>query len=339
MGDRLLIIGNPEIIHIGAHLFRGAKEIGLPARLCDMRAAYDAPWPVRKFNWCVRGRRPAHLISFSCHVVEECRTYKPRWLLTTGLAPIESRALEEIGRLGVTRLNYLTDDPWNRAHKSSWLFQALPHYDHVFSPRRANIEDLLRLGCPKVSYLSFAYDPELHFPEPPTTPEEQARFECDIVFSGGADEDRVPFVLALIKAGFKVALYGGYWDRHRELLPFARGHADPKTLRKAVAGAKIALCLVRRANRDGHAMRTFELPAMKACMMAEDTHEHREIFGEDGETVVYFKTIPEMIEKARWLLEHPEERKRMKEAAHILITGGMHTYKERLVDMLGIMIQ
>ncbi|MDZ7380079.1 MAG: glycosyltransferase, partial [candidate division KSB1 bacterium] len=138
----------------------------------------------------------------------------------------------------------------------------------------------------------------------------------------------------LIRAGFKVALYGGYWERYLSTRKFARGHADPRTLRKAIGGAKVALCLVRHANRDGHVMRTFEIPAMGGCMLTEDTAEHCEIFGEEGQAVVYFRTIPEMIEKLRWLLDHPAERARLARAAHALVTTGCHTYRDRLVTML-----
>jgi spore maturation protein CgeB len=81
-------------------------------------------------------------------------------------------------------------------------------------------------------------------------------------------------------------------------------------------------------------MRTFEIPAMSGCMLAENTEEHREIFGEDGSSVLYFQDIGEMLEKTRWLLDHPEERRRLAEAAHRLITRGRHTYGDRLLQML-----
>jgi spore maturation protein CgeB len=255
-------------------------------------------------------------------------------MLSTGLAPIEAWALEAIGKLGVQRLNYLTDDPWNPAHRALWVMEALPLYDHVFSPRHANLEDLRQLGCAKISYLPFAYAPELHFPESPAASEEWASCPADVVFAGGADRDRVPYMAALIRAGFQVALYGGYWERYPEARTYVRGHADPQTLRMAISTAKVALCLVRRANRDGHVMRTFEVPAIGACMLTEDTEEHREIFGEEGKAVVYFRPILEMIEKLRWLLDHDDERQRLAEAAYRLIVNGRNTYKDRLLTML-----
>jgi hypothetical protein len=52
--------------------------------------------------------------------------------------------------MGIKRFNFLTDDPFNRAHYAPWFLKALPDYDVVFSPRRANIQDLLNAGCPRV---------------------------------------------------------------------------------------------------------------------------------------------------------------------------------------------
>ena len=112
--------------------------------------------------------------------------------------------------------------------------------------------------------------------------------------------------------------------------------ADPAMLRRAIGAAKIALCLVRRANRDGHSMRTFEVPAVGACPLLEDTEEHRELFGEEGQAAIYFSTIHEMVAKAKWLLEHDTERQQITDAAHRLITGGQHTYKDRLCQMLSL---
>ncbi len=138
----------------------------------------------------------------------------------------------------------------------------------------------------------------------------------------------------MLQAGFQVALYGGYWERYTQTARAARGHADATTLRKAVNAAKVSLCLVRHANRDGHVMRTFELPAMGACMLTEDTTDHREIFGDDGEAVIYFRTPEEMVDKLRWLLTHDDERRRLADAARRVITKGHHTYRDRLEAML-----
>jgi hypothetical protein len=237
--------------------------------------------------------------------------------------------------MGIKRFNVLTDDPFNRAHYAPWFLKALPDYDVVFSPRLANIQDLLNAGCPRVEYLPFGYDDELFYPEDPSNINRDATVP-DVVFAGGADRDRLPYMSALIKSGINLALYGSYWEKYPETKAHTQGQADVPTLRLAIGGAKISLCLVRRANRDGNCMRTFEVPAIGSCMLTEDTPEHREIFGQEGEAVIYFNTISEMLEKTHWLLNHDQERQRLAQNAHLLITQGHHTYQDRLKTMLSI---
>lgn len=333
MRQRLLIVGNPASYHIGAHFQHAAQALDLEVELCDTTAAFAAPWPVVQFNWRRRGHRPPRLQAFSRHVLETCRIFRPDWILATGSAPLTKACLAEIGQLGIRRCNYLTDDPWNPAHRAEWFLQALPHYDAVFSPRQANMADLHRAGCQQVQYLPFAYAPEIHFPEMPEVAEAE-RYASDVLFFGGADPDRLPYIQALIQGGFKLRLYGGYWDRHAVTRPYACGHADPATLRKAVSAARVTLCLVRRANRDGHVMRTFEGPAMGACLLVEDTPEQRVILGEDGEAVRYFSDMPDLVRQVQWLLLRPEEGARLRQAAYGRITGTANTYRDRLQVML-----
>lgn len=333
---KVLIIGNRDGTNIAGCFERAAPELRLDVRVVESRLATEAPLWLRRFNWWIRGRRPTWLHRFGRSVVELCRTWRPECVMTMGIAPLAAPVLAELGALGIRRLNYLTDDPWNPAHWAPWFVAALPQYDQVYSTRWANLHDLRRLGCRDVRYLPFAYAPELQYPDPLDSLEEQERFSSDIVFVGSGDRDRLPLILPLFEHGFRVGLYGPFWDRYPQTQGYSRGQADVRTLRKAIAGAKVVLCLVRRANRDGHTMRSFEIPAIGACMLTEDTEEHRELFGEEGRAVVYFSTIPEMITKLRWLLAHPQERQRLADAAHQLVTGGRHTYKDRLSTMLGL---
>jgi spore maturation protein CgeB len=333
--ERLVMVGNPGEVHVGAHLYEAASQLGYTVKFCDSGRAFEGSnWWWRKANWHLRSHRPARLMEFGRLLARDCRDFGATCLLSTGIAPVDETALQRIGRLGVRRINFLTDDPWNQVHYASWFMKALPHYDQVFSPRRANLEDLHRVGCRNVSYLPFAYAPSAHFSDSALGAEEHRLLAADVIFAGGADRDRLPWIQALISAGFNVALYGGYWDRESDTKRFARGIAGTQEIRRAVAAAKVALCLVRRANRDGHAMRTFELAAMEACILAEDTAEHRAILGNDGEGAVYFRSSAEMIEKTRWLLEHDAERHHLAASARKRLSAGHNTYADRLVSML-----
>lgn len=332
----LVIVGNAGGTNVGWSLFDGARQLGLSATFCDATRAFRAPAWLARLNWRLRGHRPTRLRAFSTQVAETCARARPDWLLTTGMAPVEAEALGSIGRMGIQRISYLTDDPWNELFKAEWFFDALPHYDRVFSTRRANLADLKGCGCANASYLPFGYDPALFAGDEPAVNCQRLVPQADVLFVGGADRDRVRYAEAIIGEGFRVALYGAYWDRFRVTRPCAYGQADPATVRKATRATKVALCLVRRANRDGHVMRSFEIPAIGGCLLAEDTHEHREVLGPEGNAVLYFSGIDQMLAKLRWLLDRPQERQRLAQAAHRLIVSGRNTYRDRLITMLGL---
>jgi spore maturation protein CgeB len=331
----LAIVGNPEETHVGAHFLHAAQSLGLSAVLIDARQAYAGPAWRRHLDWRVRGRRPSRLRKFGSDLLATLRQAPPQCLLTTGIAPVDRETLDGVRALGVTPINFLTDDPWNPAHRAPWFFEALAGYEQVFSPREANLADLRGLlSAQAVSYLPFGYAPEVHFPQLPVSDPDRARFDADILFAGGGDDERRPMLAAFVRAGFRVALYGSYWDRHPDTRRAARGHLDASGLRQATAGAAICLCLVRRANRDGHAMRSYEVPAMQGCVLAEDTADHRRLFGKDGTAAGYFNDVDEAIAKARRLLADANERRRLAAAAHHVVTSGDHRYSNRLQALL-----
>jgi spore maturation protein CgeB len=336
--DSIIIVGGESGTNIGIVFKEIALRLKLDPILLLSVEAYQAWKPIEKINWYLNGRYPTKLNSFSQRVIDSCVNLAPEYLLTTGTAPVNVQSLQVMDKMGIVKLNFLTDDPWNPAHYAPWFLKALPHYDIVFCPRRAAIDDLLNLGCRRVEYLPFGYDPDLFYPQS-LDPLDSTNPAPDIMFAGGADRDRIPYISTLIEAGFNVDLYGSYWERYRETKHITKGQADVPTLLRAIQNAKIALCVVRHANRDGHCMRTFEVPAIGTCMLTEDTAEHREIFGSEGEAVVYFKDLAEMVQKTQWLLDHDEERQRLAQNAHLLVMQGQHTYQDRLNTMISVASQ
>ena len=329
---RLLIVGNRGGTNVGERFETAAADLGLEARLLPSSRAMVAPAWLRHVNWHLRGRRPTRLATFGREVVEACRAWRPAAVLATGLAPLDAGALARIGALGVRRLNYLTDDPWNPVHRARWFLQALPGYDVVFSPRRANLADLTAAGVAEVRYLPFAYDPALHFPDPGPSP--AGAGPVDVLFVGGGDADRAPLMAALAEAGLRVALYGQYWERFAGTRALTRGQAPPAVIRRATSLARVAIGLPRRANRDGHTMRSLEIPASGGCLLAEDTGEHRELFGPDGQAAAYFGSGSDLVSQASRLVADEAERERLALAGHRLVTGGRHTYRDRLAAIV-----
>jgi glycosyltransferase involved in cell wall biosynthesis len=330
---RLLIVGNRGGTNIGDSLLRAGSVQGMEAGLVESADAYVAPRLVRRLYWHVAGRLPPRLAAFNRNLLRRASTFGPDLLLTTGHAPVTAETLENLRSAGIRCANYSTDDPWARLQRSRWMLAALPHYDIVFTTRTANMDDLRALGCRSVHHLPFGYDPGLFHPQQ-LAPEEQAKYASEILFVGGGDRDRVAWIDSLAGAGLRVALYGSYWERYPETRALTRGPAPPEIIRKATIAADVALCLVRKANRDGHVMRSFEIPACGGCPLLEHSSEHREIFGDEGQAALYFANIDEMIEKARLLMRDSALRLRLAQAAHARMLCGGHTYRDRLDQMV-----
>jgi len=330
----LLLIGNRGGTNVGASFERAALQLGHAVTVLEPRQAFAGPKWLQRYHWWVGGRRPARLAEFDAELRATVDRSPPTIAISVGISPPGRKVAGELRRRGVRLINYLTDDPWQRRLRATWFIEALWAYGTIFTTKRALVGDLQAAGASQVKFLPFAYDPELHFPAEPVSSQRQPLLTSDVFFAGGGDKDRFPFLRALIQAGFKVAIHGAYWDRDSVTKTVWRGHADPEQLRQATTAARICLCLVRRANRDGHVMRTFEIAAMGGSILAEDTEEHREILGPDGECAAFFRSEREMVDKAKWLLDHPGERSRLAQAAHLRITGGQNTYADRLRAML-----
>jgi len=232
-------------------------------------------------------------------------------------------------------VNWATDDPFNRADNSRELLKSIPLYDLYVCTKKNIMSDVRRAGCANIVYVRFGYKPEVHFPEAPATVEEHERFACDVMFVGGCDAHRIEYFEALIRAmpDVKLHLYGMYWERARALRPYARGFAVARDYRLAVGGAKIAVNLVRRANRDDHVMRTFEIPACRGFMLTERSSTHDELFSEDGEAAS-FGSPAEFVVKVRKYLARDEDRISIAAAGHRKVTQGRHTYADRLVEII-----
>ena len=97
---RLLIVGNPEEHHVGAHFLSAARQLGLEASLIDVRESHSRNIWVNRFFHRAWGKRPAHLERFSRRLAAICRERKPQMLLVTGISAPHAGALKEIGGMG-----------------------------------------------------------------------------------------------------------------------------------------------------------------------------------------------------------------------------------------------
>ena len=280
--------------------------------------------------------RPAGYRALNAALIAEARRFHPDLVLIAKGAYFAPATLTAVRTAtGASMINWATDDPFNPASSTRDLAESIALYDLYVCTKRAIMADVQRAGCANVAYVRFGYKPQIHFPEAPANDDERRRFESDVTFIGGGDEDRAPYFETLVRAlpELRLHLHGGYWNRYPKLRRYWRGNATGRDFRLAVSGAKISVNLVRRANRDDHVMRTFEIPACGGFMLTERSATHDELFSEDNEAV-FFNSPDELVAKVRSYLGRDEDRVRIAAAGHRKITQGRHSYGDRLAEII-----
>jgi spore maturation protein CgeB len=281
-------------------------------------------------------RHPVSSAALNQELMREAAAFRPHLLVVLMGFHIEPGVLASIrSETGAIAVNYATDDPFNPRTGTPELLRSIPEYDLYATTKRAVVPDLKRAGVHDVRYVRFGYKSSVHFSDPPVVESEWKRFAADVAFAGEADADRVPFFRSLIGAipDLNLALYGGLWNRDRQLGKYFRGAVRGRDFRMALGGAKIVVNLVRRENRDDHVMRTFEGPACGAFMLHERTESHLEVFRE-GKEAAFFESSDELIDKVRYYLTHEHERERIRQAGHARTLSGGNSYRDRLEEIL-----
>jgi hypothetical protein len=281
-------------------------------------------------------RHPVSSAALNHELIREAVAFRPHLLVVLMGFHIAPGVLAAIRReTGAIAVNYATDDPFNPRTGTPELLRSIPEYDLYATTRRAVMPDLKRAGVRDMRYVRFGYKSSVHFPDPPVVQNEWKRFGADVAFAGEADADRLPFFKSLVGAipDLNLALYGGLWNRDRQLGRYFRGTVRDRDFRMALGGAKIVVNLIRRENRDDHVMRTFEGPACGAFMLHERTDSHLEVF-QEGREAAFFESSDELIDKVRYYLTHEHEREQIRQAGHVRTLSGGNSYRDRLEEIL-----
>jgi len=330
----VLLIGNGGPGQLGGFFASALDDLGCAFRFVDEAACFAPPGRTLLRRAADRVfRRSGEIRRFNRLIVTTASIFKPAIVLVVSgrhVAPETLRRVRE--KTGAMLIAYATDNPLVPGKSRARVLRAIPEYDIYASPRRASLPALRAQGCRRPIHVRFGYDPGVHFAEDGPKSELGA-WTSDVVFIGGADDDRVAFFEPLASSNHVVLrLYGRGWARTR-LRTHAGGEVFDRRFRLAMAGATVAPCLVRRSNGDGHVMRSFEIPACGRFMLAERTDEHLDLFDEDVHAA-YFGSPEELADKTRFYLAHETARVRMANAAHALVACGAHTYRDRVQEML-----
>ena len=88
-----------------------------------------------------------------------------------------------------------------------------------------------------------------------------------------------------------------------------------------------------KLNRNATAGRIFEIPACGTLLLAERNPVLAGLY-EDGQEAVFYSTPQEMIEQARYFLDHPEERQAIAAAGRRRCQANRCSWRDRVAQVL-----
>jgi spore maturation protein CgeB len=353
------------------------NEIGLPASriwhanlylpLVDLGhelIPFTHPWLSEGYNQDLRfpeheRRSRQHRADFSQRLldaVKEAHRTQPVRAFFSYLtsAHVEPEAIREIGRLGITTLNWYC----NASFQFHNVAEIAPAFHHCLVPEKFRLGDYRQVGAHPI-YCQEAANPNVYRPH-------DLPREFDVTFVGQSYGNRPVCLRRLIDAGIDARVWGPGWQlpptpawrrvgrsiKHRLL---GRPLAVPPNLCgpplsddelvRMYSRSKISLgfTTVAEQPRDGSPaikqvrLRDFEATMSGAFYLVERFDELAEFFEPDRE-IVFFRDAEELVDKARYYLAHDTERERIRQAG-LKRARAEHTWQRRfqtVFDQIGL---
>lgn len=264
-------------------------------------------------------------------------TFRPDLVLVVSGHWISAPVVRRVrAATGATMLHHYGDDLANTGVTTPTLRSAVAAYDHFFTSKSHNLAELRTRGCRSVTFVTCGYMPGYHEPAH-LTDEERAAYGSELVFIGTYETERARLLERLADRGLRI--WGTGWERLRAGSPLRRcwtgRPAYGPEMAKIVAASKVALGFLRKANRDLHTMRTFEIPALRGFQLSERSDEILSFFRE-GETIACFDGERELARQVDHYLAADAERERIADAGFRHVRAGRFSYCDVLDTMLQV---
>ena len=267
----------------------------------------------------------------------------PDVVLVDNSKVLQRRNLADIKLSTRALLVYFTpDDVMSRHNLKQPLRKSFDVWDLFFTTKSFNVAELKAAGVRHPVLIGNSFDPVLHRPLSPA--EVGDEFEAfDAVFVGFFEQERCASLNALAEAGLRILVHGASPGRFasdgaRSMHPAIemRAPAYGEDYIRALHCGKIALCFLRKMNRDRITTRSIELPAMARPMLAEKTDEHDQHFA-DGVEYVGFGSDSDLVAKARALLKDDARRNSIGQAGRRRCLTAGYSTTDRAVQMVDVM--
>jgi spore maturation protein CgeB len=248
-------------------------------------------------------------------LISRCRELRPDLVWIDTGSWIYPSTLRALSNQGCFLVHHITDAlkarHWRVRLQRRLMRAGVSRYNAFLTTNVDDYEMMAKIQKPAMLLTDLGFDHRRFDPDPPLSDALTADWEDSIVFVGHYEPNTEAGILALIDAGLSVTVYGHqpwFHSRNRKKLgDRLKPRLGNEEYALALKGARIGLCIVSVMNYNQTAARSFEIPGSGTFLLAVRTPQHRECF-EEGKEAEFFGDHDELVRKARYYLEHPEER-------------------------------
>lgn len=286
-----------QAVNVAEHAWRGRGTFWLQYR-----------WP---YGPMVAGMNRAILAGL--------KSFEPEVVWLDKPTMVTPETLDVIRAAGAQSVFYLQDAPFGPRKDGCWgqFMRTYRKVDLHCLFRKADVKRYEGWGLPWIETM-FSYDPRIHFPTERKI--EEAERNRGISYIGHPYEDRPKFLLQLAEEhGLPVYINGSRWGRvltaEQQQKVTLGGYMANDAYREGIWRSKINLSFVTEGNEDDIAHKAVEIAACGGFLMVLRTAGHEALFEEDKEAV-FFSSVEECADKARFYLGRPDLRDAIAARAH-----------------------
>ena len=250
--------------------------------------------------------------------------------------------IKEISKLGIVTINWFC----NASYQFYLVEQIAPYFDYCLVPEKFRLEDYKRVGANPI-YCQQAANPNIYKPL-------RLKKDIDTSFIGSRYGDRYSFIKALYNAGNQLEVFGNHWikdkyfikDSLRKVYHSIKGDKQiSDTIFKGVLKDDEVVNIFNRSKINlGFAkcgdtyidkepikqvrLRDFEVTMAGGFYLTEYCEELAAFFEPDKE-IIFFNNKEELVDKAKFYLEHDTTREQISKAAYKRASEE-HSWQKRL---------
>lgn len=311
---RLLVLGHGGLNDLDRvdEIRRLGHEVTCEALYPGLRNRYEQ----FAFRWAVQMRSGPWITQVNHDLIQRAADWKSFDLIWVEKAQyIKETTIEALRDITRTPIVHFTPDIAIRVTgtpHSKIFHDAISAYDALVTTKDFEVPLYRKLGASRVLFMEKAVSHRRFFPRTDVPGEFRSRIGLIAHF----EQHYLDTVRKIAVSGLPVKVRGPGWDApHRRFNPWYRAFNGGGPIRGegyalSLSGMEIGLGLLMKLGPEVVTARSLEVPACGTFLLAERTHKHQELF-EEGKDAEFFSSVEELVDKARFYLEHATARQRI----------------------------